>query len=497
MSMNFSFDHLRSTLRGERPGRPEPEQPFRVLVIGDLSGRASRGQVEPLSGRKVHALDIDTMDTVMSSLNVRLAIGASTPRALGMGFREIDDFHPDTLLVRVEVFGALRSLRARLLNPASSAAAAAEIRAWASPASSIIEPKPAEAPATPQSEFEALLGTGSRSGATNPQRSQLDALIRDLVGPSIVPGAEPDFAHLAATIDGAISDLMRGILHDPAFQSLEAAWRSVHELITRLELSEDLTLSVLDASRAELADDLVAHRGAGLMDLLVERPRRTAGANPWSVICLLESFDATVEDAHLAGGLALAAHAAGAPLLAGASAGMIGSASIAEQPRPENWTQQTSADAGRAWDLVQSMPEAAALGLALPRVLLRQPYSPRTNPIDAFEFDECPPSSPHESYLWGNAAMCPTLILARGFAERGWMLDVESGGDIESLPVVVRGSGSDAIALPCAEAWLTDTASQRLLERGVIPILSVQHRDAVRVPRLCSIVGDRLAARWA
>jgi type VI secretion system protein ImpC len=491
MSMNFSFDHLKSTMRSVARERPEPEAPFRVLVIGDFSGRASRAVVEPLSARPARAVDINSLDAVLAAMDVRLALHAGSASALGLGFHEIDDFHPDALYRRIEVFGPLRTLRARLTNPASSAEAAQEIRAWSSAASSIIEPKPAEAPATPRSEFEALMG--GRSVPTT-RAAGLDALIRDLVRPHIVPSAEPDHAQLAEALDAAIGGLMRDVLHDPAFASLEANWRSIHELITRLELGDELTLSVLDASRAELDHDLRTAGGAGLMEALVERPRSTAGGRPYSLVCVLESFGANGDDAQIVGGLALAAHAAGAALLAGACPSLIGASSMAQQPRPEQWTQ--APDAADAWALVRTMREAASVGLVLPRVLLRQPYHPRTNPIDAFAFVEHDQPAAHDALLWANASVLAAMVLAQSFTEKGWMLDIEAGGDIDGLPVVVSGTGVDAQALPCAEAWLTDTASQRLLEKGVIPVLSVQHRDAVRIPRLCSITGSKLAAAW-
>ena len=60
---------------------------------------------------------------------------------------------------------------------------------------------------------------------------------------------------------------MRDILHHPDFRALEAAWRSLHFLIRRLETDEQLTVSVLDVTKAELTADLVGRgpRSSGIL----------------------------------------------------------------------------------------------------------------------------------------------------------------------------------------------------------------------------------------
>lgn len=497
MSMNFSFDIFRNTVSGGRTPRPEPEAPFRILVAGDFSGRGNRGQIEPLDVRTPSKVDIDNFETLMASWKTRLGLRAGQEGAFGIGFQEVEHFHPDQIFRRVELFTALRDLRARLTNSSTSAAAAAEVRAWAhaKPASAV-EPKPMEAPATPRSEFEALL-SGRAGAAPTEAAGHVEALIRDLIRPHIVPSSAPDLDELVALVDQTIAGQMRSVLHDPAFQLLEGNWRNLHMLITGLETGEELQVFVLDASRAELEQDVFGNGARGLHALLTERPRSTPGGHPWSVICLLERFGAASSDAQLLGGLAVCAHASGAVLLAGAHDQLAGTDSLVRHPRPEEWTMRLPSDDAAAWQLVRSLGEASSVGLALPRVLGRLPYGARTEQVDAFAFEELESAGTHESLLWTNPAMHCTLLLGRAFADEGWTLDPQTGGDVDGLPVYVPGTGPDRAAVPCAEAWLTDTASQRLLERGLIPVLSVQHRDAVRVPRLCAINGRPLEASWS
>lgn len=497
MSMQFSFDHFRSTVSDTRIPRPEPEAPFRILVIGDFSGRANRGQLEPLHARKTPKVDIDNLESLMSAWQTRLGFQVGTDGAYAMGFQELEHFHPDQIFQRVELFTALRDLRQRLTDPSTSAAAADEVRRWAGrlPASSI-EPKPTEAPATPQSEFEALLGGHA---GTAPARSSttVDAMIRSLIAPHIVPDAAPDLPELIAMVDQTISDQMLSVLREPDFRTLETNWRGLHTLITSLETGEELELCVLDASRAEIEADLNSDAEKGLHEILTSRPRSTPGGHPWSVICLLESFGASAENARLIGQLAICAHASGGVLFAGARDELAGVKSIASTPRPDEWNHPMSDEAAHAWQIVRQLPEAGSIGLALPRVLARLPYGQRTEPVDTFEFEECGPGWEHESLLWSNPAVLCTLLLGRAFAERGWSLDPQAGGDIDGLPVFVPSTDPDRSAVPTAEAWLTDAGARRLLELGLIPMMSVQHRDAVHVPRLCAINAGPLTPAWA
>src|ERR1035437_10319696 len=65
----------------------EPETPFRILLLGDFSGRAAQAAQ---SSTRWHPgeIDRDNFEEVLA----RIAPGFS-----GMHFRELDDFHPDRI----------------------------------------------------------------------------------------------------------------------------------------------------------------------------------------------------------------------------------------------------------------------------------------------------------------------------------------------------------------------------------------------------------------
>ena len=58
---------------------------------------------------------------------------------------------------------------------------------------------------------------------------------------------------------------------------------------------------------------------------------------------------------------------------------------------------------------------------------------------------------------------------------------------IEGLPAHIDRRGGEPTLTPCAEAVLTERAAEAILDRGLMPLLSVQGRDAVILARFQSI----------
>lgn len=474
MSMSFSFSS------GGRPegDRPDDTRPFRILVIGDFSGRGGRGVVEPLAGRKAIKIDLDSFDDLPAKLGARVRL-AEQP-AVEIAIESLDDLHPDEIHDKAEVFAALRRLRKRAKDPKTFEQAAEEMRGWAapSPTASQIEPKPAST-ATPESEFAALLG-GELGHRPSKEAATVEGLLKQIVGPYIVPDRDPRQDELLGVIERAIAHEMRSVLHDPAWRRVEAAWRGLHMLVTGLELEETLELFMLDASRAELAADATS-----LEEALITRPVQTAGGVPWALILHLEQQDA--ESTSMLSTLATLAHRAGAPLLTGACPEMLGVGAFRGTADQAAWGPMDS-----GLDELRDSPSAESICLTAPRFLLRLPYGPSTDEIERFEFSETEETPAHDSLLWGNGGVLVALLLGRAFTEVGWDLQPVGGGSVEELPVVTLPDGM----VPCAEAWLSERASSALADRGVTPLVSVQNRGAVQVAGLRSLAGGTLACRW-
>jgi type VI secretion system protein ImpC len=313
-----------------------------------------------------------------------------------------------------------------------------------------------------------------------------------------------DYSHqaqLLALVDGVMSQHMRAILHNPAFQAAEAAWRGLFFLIRRLETGADLQLYLLDISRAELANDLGAAedlRATATYRKLVEQSVGTLGGQPWGILIGDYTFGPSRQDVELLGRLAKVASQAGAPFLAAASPLVVGCESFAETPDPHDWQERTTPEEDEAWETLRRLPEAAYLGLALPRFLLRLPYGKETDPVEQFDFEEMPAAPGHEQYLWGNPAIGCAYLLAGAFSQYGWGFRPGAVLEIDGLPLHVSNDAGESRTQPCAEAWLTNRAAETILAKGPMPWLSVKGRDAVRLARFQSLAspGNPLAGRW-
>ncbi|MDP2007583.1 MAG: type VI secretion system contractile sheath large subunit, partial [Rubrivivax sp.] len=424
---------------GPRPapaGKRAPGQPMRLLLLGDFSGRPAHER-PLLSARPTHRLDLDSLGAVMRRLAPRVPAAGSVFEA-----EDIEDFHPDALWARLPVFDTLRQLRRRLQDPQQLAQAAAELGV----------PLPGTGPAQGDAGGDLLAGLlGGRPAAAPaaaPAPGGIDAFVRRLVAPHIVPDAGPMQAQLTASVDRSIAAQIREVLHAPAFQALESAWRGAQWLISSLELDEGLQLHLFDVSRDELLADVVAARGqltqTGLHRALADRWRGVPGGDPWSVVISLERFGPSDTDIGLLAALGLLAQQAGGPLLAAGD--------------PALALAEPAALAG--WQTLRQSEAAPWLGLVAPRLLLRQPYGRRSDPVASFTFEEFSGPPEHEHLLWGAGSLAAALLIGRAFMARGWAMEPGDEREIGDLPAYSFERDAEMHLQACAEDYLGEQAGQ-------------------------------------
>jgi type VI secretion system protein ImpC len=511
MPKAFDFGAVNLTAGGDSShARPSREIPFCVAILGDFSGRSNRGISEAITPgkRRTVLVDRDNFDEVLSrsGAEIQLAIGDGS---LHLPLSELDDFHPDRIFQHLEAFSKLRELRSRLSDPSTFQEAAQEL-GLRSP-SSISEPRrtntlPTVAPSA------ARLASGSLLDETIEQTESRVAEDRYRRKPDTIREFAEQVAakHLASTpdarqpeilavIDRGIGALMRAVLHNRDFQALEALWRATFMLVRRLETGSELKLYLIDVSKEELAADLTAEmdlRDTGTYRLLVEQSVETQGAEPWALIVGNYSFGSSTSDLAVLSRMAGIAHRAGAPFLAAANARLLGCDSLASSPHPRDWKMPQ--ELVRAWAELRRRPEADSVGLALPRFMLRLPYGKKTSPLESFDFEEFPEEPAHEDYLWANPAFAVTLLLVQSFSEIGWEMRPGTATEINGLPLHVYKRNGESESKPCAEILLSEDAAERLLEEGLIPLVSYKDRDLLRIVRLQSIADPLrgLAGRW-
>ena len=154
-------------------------------------------------------------------------------------------------------------------------------------------------------------------------------------------------------------------------------------------------------------------------------------------------------------------------------------------------------DCGPHWRDLRRSTEAAWIGLAVPRFLLRLPYGKDTAPVESFDFEEMP-ESVHAAYLWGNPAFACACLLGEAFRADGWSLQPHEHCQIDELPLHVYEEDGEPQTKPCAEVLLTESDSDFLLTQGLMPLASIRDQDSALLLRFQSIAEPAapLAGRW-
>jgi type VI secretion system ImpC/EvpB family protein len=489
--MNFG------SLASNTPAAPVANGKFRIAVLGDFSASANAGRLHTgaeLGARKPQRIDVDNVDEVLKRMKLKLTLPiAADGGSVELAINEMDDFHPDQLFEELEVFSELSGLRQRLKNKGTFAAAAKEIQSWAGDAgdADYTVPKKSRAAAMPSgklSDFARLVGAPTTAQKT----AETDNLVRQIVGPYVVAGKDPQQDKLTAIVDQALSDAMCRVIHHPDFQAVESLWRSIELLVRRAEADSTFEIVLIDLTAEELAADLSRVESleeTGLYQLLVEQPALDARQGPFSVILGAYTFEKTPPHAELLGRMAKIAVAAQAPFLAAVSNDCL------KKLKPEEIHPLIT----ESWSTLRSLPEAAYLGLALPRFLLRFPYGEKTEPIDSFDFEEFSKREGIRSMLWANGAFIPTLLLAEMFAKGGLKgMKLGSMMNIGDLPYYYyTDDEGDQVALPCTDRLLTEALATHAMTQGLMPIAALKGRDEVRLTSFQSLAGKPLLGPWS
>ncbi len=281
--------------------------------------------------------------------------------------------------------------------------------------------------------------------------------------------------------------LMREILHNPLYQGLESAWRGVEWLLRRVVKNSRIQVVLLDWTAEEFAADLTAGddlKATAVYRQLIEKMAEGADPMPWAAIVGNYTFDETTAHAEVLGRMARIADRAAAPFLSAVS------------PQVVQEGYEVPADGKDAWTALRKLPESAYLGLAAPRFLLRSPFGENYRPAESLTFEEFAGSQ--NDYLWGNPALACAALLAEGFTKSGWGFQPAQFLSLGNMPMhSYRDADGEPVAV-CGEGRFASSTSQKLVQRGFMPLLSVRGRDAIELAciRSMAMEGGALAGCW-
>lgn len=484
-----------------------------MLIMSDFSGRGLRAEISELVSQSLIPVDVDNFEDVLLRLAPQIELPQDDPAkpTMRLQFEELDDFHPDSLFRKLEIFQEHRRLREQLLNPSTFSEAVAGLKGRAESRTEVLRPDddmPDPGRGDESETQEELLGRllGARSSADHPGKGErpsaqsthdtVDEFIERTVAPHVVPDVELEQTHLVAALDGAIGLEMRNTLHHPSFQALEASWRGLHKLVTTVQTEENVQVYLFDASKEELVADVDRSGGdlerMKLYRVLAEHDMGTPGGESWSLFVGNYRFETSADDLKVLASLGTIGSLAGVPFLAEARPLLIGCESAQEAGEPTGWRPLDPEHEGR-WRALRHSPVARWIGLLLPRFLIRSPYGEKSDPIDAFTFEELFGGTDHEAYLWCNPAFACAMVAAAAGEKRGGSITQGGISELGDLPGHIYVEGGETKKKACAEMYLSDRSAETILARGIMPLLSHKHRNAIRIARLQSIAAPPTA----
>ena len=295
---------------------------------------------------------------------------------------------------------------------------------------------------------------------------------------------EATIAARIADIDRLLSAQLNVIMHTPEFQKLEGSWRGLHYLVMQSETGTTLKIRMLNVSKDEIRKDLekaVEFDQSALFKKIYEEEYGAFGGAPYGALIGDYEFGRNPLEIGLLEKISNVASAAHAPFIAAASPTMLNLESFTDLPAPRDLAKIFEAADYVKWRSFRESEDSRYVGLTLPHILMRLPYGPETNPVEAFNFKEEVDGKDHSKYLWSNAAYAFGVRITTAFAKYGWtaaIRGVEGGGMVEGLPTHTFRTDDGELALKCpTEIAISDRREKELSDLGLIPLVHCKGTD--------------------
>jgi type VI secretion system protein ImpC len=414
------------------------DRPLHLLLAADFAG-SEHGRIAGALAEELVAVNAGSFDEVLAQARPEVSFTVADPVVAGgpmvgvaLRFESIKDFRPDRV---AEQFAATRPLYAarelivqRLLGKLSAdrlASQSADLAAEHAALGWLPAAVKAQGGGGESASVDALLDqfdlggeAGEETGGEEPPvapppKSELGSVVSAAAaagGGAQIPAGEASALRRAlAKLDQQCGTWLNLVLHAPAVQRLEATWRSVALLVSKLDFRAGVRLQLLHAPRAQLNERLVAK---------VIDPVFDEGAMAPDVLLVDEQFGSTPADLEILD--ELAQHAASLPVvvLAGVGASFFGSKHAWQVPSLPAFINHFDQWQFAKYKTLRDQPYARFLGLVFGRALLRAPHVAARDGDLAFAFrEDC---VGERDLLWAGGPIIGACTLSASFAESGW-----------------------------------------------------------------------------
>ncbi|MEY2842205.1 MAG: hypothetical protein RI920_242, partial [Pseudomonadota bacterium] len=291
---------------------------------------------------------------------------------------------------------------------------------------------------------------------------------------------------IIAGLDAKMSEQVNQIIHNAEFQQLEGAWRGLHYLVNNTETDEMLKIRVMNISKVDVGKTLKKFKGTAwdqspLFKKIYEEEYGQFGGEPFGCLVGDYYFDHTPPDVEWLAEMAKVGAASHCPFIAASNPALMQMQSWQELANPRDLTKIFTTPEYAAWRSLRESDDARYIGLAMPRFLSRQPYGAKTNPVEAFDFEEDTAGADHSKYTWANSAYAMAVNINRSFKQYGWcsrIRGIESGGAVEGLPTHTFPTDDGGVDMKCpTEIAISDRREAELAKNGFMPLVHKKNSD--------------------
>ena len=469
------------------------EDTFCIAVLGDFLGTgplAREGPDPTWVPRRA------TPDTLMTLTGLRPRISVARPSGQGTVELELEslrDFQPDALFRKLPQLRRLREAREAALGgrPEAPVPGESEAPGESSGAAPPVSPERSSGPGLLEAILDATQGAAAPPEPGTPE--EIAAWARELARPHLVPDDTESRARVAL-VDRTASQALSRILHSEPVQRLEAIWRSVTFLLSRVDTVGKVRVYLVHLPAEALRQDL-PEGGDPLRSRLLEllsAPELGVPGRRWSLILGAYGMKPLPQDLSLLGRVARVARFADVPWISSLRPPETSGRAPDEEPALEEGPLRSSEE----WLTLRRGTGAAWLALTYPRFLVREPFGPEGPRSDELDFREEIGSD--KDLLWGEACFLPAVFLTQEFQAGG---ESRAGGrqlQLEGMPFWDPSPGSPPAAPTSVEERLDPQRAHALIREGIIPVLGFPQRAAVGLGGLHSLAGPnvKLRAWW-
>jgi type VI secretion system protein ImpC len=285
-----------------------------------------------------------------------------------------------------------------------------------------------------------------------------------------------------ADIDARIAELIDSVLHHPAFQALEAAWRGLRFVVDRVDFGENTLVEVWACSKGQLQADLLAAvdvTSSALFLTIYTAEYGQFGGQPYGAVFVDASLTGAPADVELLRRLAAVAAMAHAPTFLAADPKLFGVSSFDELAYVTNLEAAFEGPGKIQWNAFRQTEDSRYIGILLPRTLMRVPYREPAHTSASFVYEEQIAHS--ADYLWGSATYAFAVRLADSFAQSRTYVGLV--GAHEDIPAALdtHPSLGSSHKKPPVEIVLSRRLEQGLSELGFMPVTVDPFRSTLRL----------------